>query len=245
MKKQLVIDWGNTRVKTALFSGSEMLDVRSSSAVDIDQVMNLLDNDLDAPVLLCSVSSKSQLLERALLRQFSQFIKLTHRTPVPIDVCYQTPDTLGYDRLANAIAASRLASKGSHALSIDIGTCLKFDFVHNQQGYLGGAISPGINMRYQSMHQFTDALPLLKPAKNATLIGRTTEQSMHSGVIEGIRSEIERVIQRYKEEFSPVVVFITGGDAQIFEKVLKNDIFAHSFLTLAGLNDILEYNQNS
>lgn len=245
MQERLVIDWGNTRVKTARFKGTEMLELIVTSSVHIDDVFKLSGNDTETPVLLCSVSSKSLELEGALRKQFPRFIKLTHHTPVPIAVQYQTPETLGYDRLANAVAIARLAPNGSNALAIDVGTCLKFDFVQQKERYLGGAISPGINMRYQAMHEQTDGLPLLRPANKAALIGKTTEESMHSGAIEGMRSEIERVIQRYTEEFSPIVVFITGGDAQIFEKGLKNDIFAHSFLTLAGLNDILEFNQST
>ena len=98
-------------------------------------------------------------------------------------------------------------------------------------------------MRYRSLHHDTHALPLVDSKEPVDLIGRNTSESIHSGVINGMAAEIDGVIERYQSEFNPLAVFLTGGDAQIFEKALKNDIFAHSFLTLVGLNDILEFNQ--
>jgi type III pantothenate kinase len=245
MGKQLIIDWGNTRVKMALFEGKEMLNSFTASNLTMDGVKTFLGSDKHIPVLLCSVTKKSDELEAALRKSFPSFIKLSHQTPVPVAMQYQSPDTLGYDRLANAVAVSRLVPPGCHALAIDSGTCLKFDFVHHELGYMGGAISPGFRMRYSALHNETDGLPMLEPVHEVKLIGNTTALSMHSGVINGMLGEIESVIARYSNEFSPLVVYLTGGDAHLFEKVLKNGIFAHSFLTLAGLNDILEFNQNA
>ena len=215
----------------------------AQATIDEQWLRQFAPDHAEMRVLVCSVSSKSKPLESSLSGRAAAYIKLSHETPLPIEMQYESPDTLGYDRLANAIGARKLAPAGRHALVIDVGTCLKFDFIHAEEGYFGGAISPGVQMRYRSLHRDTHALPLVDSKEPADLIGRNTSKSIHSGVINGMSAEIEGVIQRYQSEFNPLAVFLTGGDAQIFEKALKNDIFAHSFLTLVGLNDILEFNQ--
>lgn len=244
MSGNLVIDWGNTRVKAAAF-GSSGLDSQIAVPLLTEKILDYEFPDWrNMRVILCSVSAASDELEKVLKKKASFYLRLTHDTPVPLNVHYKTPHSLGYDRLANAVAVKMMVSKGQHALAIDVGTCLKFDFVHSERGYLGGSISPGLIMRYRALHRQTHALPLLEPVEETGLIGDSTDLSIHSGVINGMHAEIEGVIQRYEQEFSPVSVFITGGDAQSFEMATKNNIFAHAFLTLAGLNEILDFNQH-
>lgn len=243
MDQRLIIDWGNSRVKVAVFRNNEMLRQESLPEISPDWILKFAPEIHTMPALLCSVTSKSKEVENWLGAHAAWFHKLSHQSPLPIHMAYETPNTLGYDRLANAVAARQLAPSDHHALAIDVGTCLKFDFVHVKKGYLGGAISPGMRMRYRALHSDTHALPLLEEPEPTNFIGTTTEKSIHSGVINGMLAEIDGVIQRYQDEYFPISVFLTGGDAQMFEKALKNGIFAHYFLTLAGLNDILEFNQ--
>jgi type III pantothenate kinase len=150
---------------------------------------------------------------------------------------YETPGTLGVDRLANAIACHQL-SEGS-ALAIDLGTCIKYDFVDSEGTYQGGAISPGIELRYQAMHQFTGKLPLVIDRQIPSYIGKNTMDAMRSGVMNGILEEIKGFIERYRAEYPDLTIFLTGGDHQYFDIGLKNGIFADENLTLKGLQIVL------
>lgn len=244
MSANIIIDWGNTLVKLARFEQGELVEHIQLTAPQYDEISTWMGCSSESKVLICSVSSNSDKVEKQLQREALFFLKLTHQTPVPLEVNYHTPETLGYDRLANAVAAGRLREPGHHALAIDAGTCLKFDFVHAEKGYVGGAISPGLRMRYHALHEQTDALPLLDEAQRVALIGQSTHESMHSGVVNGMLAEIREIIRQYRAEFPECSVFLTGGDASFFEEELKNHIFAHPFLTRIGLNDILEFNQN-
>lgn len=242
MSQNLIIDWGNSRVKLALFGDNKMLKRKVLSDVSIEVLIDFCGALAELNILLCSVTSASDEFEVLFRVRARHFLKLGHHTPVPVKMAYDTPDTLGYDRLANAVAASGMVSGGEHALVIDAGTCLKFDFVHAEKGYLGGAISPGLSMRYRALHRDTHALPLPEKPEHTSLTGKSTLSSIHSGVVNGMIAEIDGIVDAYKSEYSPLLVFLTGGDNRFFDGALKNDIFAHDFLTLTGLNDILEYN---
>jgi type III pantothenate kinase len=148
---------------------------------------------------------------------------------------------LGRDRLANAVGAW-YKNENQNSLIIDVGTCIKYDLVNAQGEYLGGAISPGISMRFEALNKFTANLPLLSKQKTATKYGDDTNSSIYKGVQEGIYHEINGFIQEYSDEFSRLTIFMTGGDAKFFDKPFICDIFADSDLTLFGLNKILTYN---
>lgn len=242
MLQNLVIDWGNSRVKLALFRENKMLKRAVWSDVTTEALIDFCGALTELNILLCSVTSASDEFENLFRARARQFVKLNHHTPVPLKIAYDTPDTLGFDRLANAVAASHKVSDGYHALVIDAGTCLKFDFVHAEKGYLGGAISPGLLMRYRALHRDTHALPLPEKPQHTALTGKSTLASIHSGVVNGMIAEIKGITDAYRSQYSPLLVFLTGGDNRFFDGALKNDIFAHDFLTLTGLNDILEYN---
>ena len=123
---------------------------------------------------------------------------------------------------------------------IDAGTCITYDFINAEGVYLGGAISPGLRLRYTSLHNLTANLPLLETKEVENWIGDTTERAIHSGVYNGLIQEIDGVIAQYKDKYEPLVVILTGGDAHILSKRLKNSIFAHSNFLLEGLNYILK-----
>jgi len=245
MSNNLIIDWGNTRVKLAVFSKGHLIQQAAVPQLTADQLKNLVPEFDKMHVLLCSVSHESDELAGFLITKTANFVKLSHETPLPIGINYKTPQTLGYDRIANAVGAFKANNNKSHCLIIDAGTCLKFDFLHAENGYLGGAISPGLEMRYKALNNYTAALPLITQPEASPLIGRSTLESINSGVLNGMLHEIQGVIEQYLNDYEDLTIFITGGDAHFFEKALKNDIFAHDFLTLLGLNEILEFNKTS
>ncbi len=159
-----------------------------------------------------------------------------------VEVEYQSPETLGQDRLANACAIQKLSPEG-RKVSIDLGTCIKFDYVNEEGKYLGGSISPGLRMRYEALHHFTGKLPLLETKQEISLIGRNSQDSIHSGVINGMKAELIQLMKCYSEDYQGLTFFVTGGDMKYFEFDSKNNIFAHENLTLLGLYDI--YRQNA
>ncbi len=181
--------------------------------------------------------------EREIVSLFCKVHMLSSASKVPFKNSYATPHTLGMDRVALATSAFYHNSRGN-TLVIDAGTCITYDMVNNAGEYVGGAISPGLRMRYQAMHDQTAGLPLLEPEDILDFIGNSTDTSMHSGVINGVTQEIDGVINQYRSRFQDLTVILTGGDSHFFAKRLKNTIFANSKFLLEGLNYLLEYNKS-
>ena len=163
--------------------------------------------------------------------------------PMPIEIAYKTPETLGKDRIAAVIGARFLYPKGP-VLAIDAGTCITYDILTEDDVYLGGNISPGAHLRFRAMDEFTHALPLVEQMEVEQLYGQSTEESMATGVITGIAAEMDGMIERYEEEFSGVQTVICGGDARYFVNMLKKKIFANRNLVLLGLHKILLFNES-
>ncbi len=206
--------------------------------IEIDTVFRKFPN---APIIISSVASINETLGNYLQDRASSTF-LNSETPLPIINDYLSPETLGNDRIANVVGAKSVFPN-HNALVIDLGTCMKFDFITDKGVYKGGAISPGLNMRYKALHQFTDQLPLIEPVDVADLIGNSTINSINSGVFNGMLAEIKGIIYQYKLLSTDLKVILTGGDLRFFSIHLKNDIFAAPYLTLEGLNEILLYNQ--
>jgi type III pantothenate kinase len=179
----------------------------------------------------------------AVLAVFSDVHQLGPSSKTPFKNSYATPHTLGVDRIALATAAFYHNPKGN-TLVIDAGTCITYDMLNDYGEYLGGAISPGLYMRYKALHEQTSKLPLLEPTDLVDFIGNSTESSIHSGVVNGMCQEIDGVIDQYKSRFTDLTVILTGGDALFLSKRLKNTIFADSKFLLTGLNYLLEYNKH-
>ncbi|MFP5471075.1 MAG: type III pantothenate kinase [Bacteroidia bacterium] len=235
----LAVDFGNTNVKCALFSNNEIV-FHKIITENIEQELNDWSSKHSiSQTILSSVVNTPSFMEEFLSK--NNGFELTHHTKLPIVNKYTTPETLGKDRLANAVALAALYPN-KNALSVDIGTCLKFDFITLNREYLGGSIAPGFEMRLNAMHHFTDKLPLPEVVVPSNFIGDSTNDALLSGAYYGMLAEIMQVINFYKVRYTDVVVVATGGDVHYFEKELKNAIFANSFLTLVGLNEILKYN---
>ena len=240
----LVIDIGNTLVKMAVFQGDKLIKKKTSLKQNFFKNLEELDHSYPEieHVLLSSVSkTPSKWLQK--LQEDYKMILLTQELPQVFSNSYSTPKTLGNDRIALVSAANKLYPN-QNVLIVDAGTCITFDFKNSENQFFGGAISPGLNMRYLAMNTFTENLPLLEPEEDVELIGNTTVKSMQSGVINGITAEIDGVISMYNSQFKDLTIILTGGDSQFLCKRLKNSIFANSNFLLEGLNYILEFNKS-
>lgn len=238
----LVIDIGNTRIKYGVFLDDTLLRTGVTSKADVFFFRIVFKKYMITDIIFSSVAHVNK---RALTfaEKYCRVHYLNHLTPLPLKNKYRTPQTLGTDRLANAAGAAWLF-KGRNCLVIDAGTCIKYDFVSEKGHYLGGAISPGLYMRYQALHHFTKRLPLVKPDISVPLTGNTTDSSINSGVIHGARAEVKQIIAQYKSQYKRLKTVVTGGDASLFVNIAKSYIFAAPDLTLTGLNHILNYNKS-
>jgi type III pantothenate kinase len=238
----LVIDIGNTRTKFSVFNRGEVLttvpvEEFNPSGIEIlhDQYPEL------KKAIISSVKDYSPELKKVLQDKFETFIELDENTPLPIENCYQTKNTLGKDRIAAVVGASDLYPN-QNLLVIDAGTAITFDFIDEKGKYLGGNISPGLGMRLKALNNYTDRLPLVEPRDLNKLFGTTTEEAILAGVLNGVVYEVDKTIDTFKEFYKNLKVIITGGDTEFFDKKLKNSFFVHFNLLALGLNRILEYN---
>ena len=240
----LVIDVGNTFTKIGVFDNSKLIYKDSVQQVDFEKVIAEVKRDY--PLITDAViSSVSNLKEThvASVRNFFSTLIIDHLIDFPFQNLYQTPKTLGIDRLA-LIAAAVDQYPNTNVLVIDAGTCITYDFKDTKEHYLGGSIAPGIRLRYRSLNDFTAKLPLLDTKEPAHFIGNTTQEAIHSGVVKGVLHEIDGVIEDYCNIYPDLTVILTGGDAHFLSKRLKNSIFATSNFLLEGLNYILAFNNS-
>jgi type III pantothenate kinase len=235
----IVIDAGNTFIKIALFKLSDIIEIQHFTIDELELVFKSNPEFQTLPGILSSVLSKENTSK--ILSLFLNCIELTSETKLPFQLAYATPSTLGKDRICNAAFAFYKNLNGN-AVTIDIGTCIKFDLITSEKGYEGGSISPGIQLRYKSLNDYTANLPLIDNHGKIALVGKTTYESIHSGVINGIQSEINDLIIRYTEKYEGLTFFVTGGDAKHFDFDSKNNIFAIENLTLRGLSQIFLFN---
>ena len=223
-----------------MFDGKELIKNTALPDLDLSKVNLFVQNYTISSSILSSVKEINAEIS-GIVEVYSAEV-LSEKTPLPIINSYKTPLTLGKDRLAAVVGASVLYPR-KDVLVFDAGTCLTIDFINSDKEYIGGRISPGIEMRYNALHTFTDKLPLIKSEKNALVIGNDTKTSIISGVQQGVLSEVEMIISDYKNKNNDTVFVVTGGDCFYFEKELKNSIFANPNLVLIGLNEILDYNE--
>ena len=240
----LVIDVGNTSVKLAVFKDALLFKKEVVMIQDLLETISKIkeENKTIKNVIVSSVGNLDKEVLEYLDNNF-QVLFLSHQTKLPFKNLYETPNTLGIDRIA-LIAASVDRYSEKNVLVIDAGTCITYDFINKENEYLGGAISPGIRMRYKALYNQTAKLPLLDTEAPENLIGNSTITSINSGVVNGLVNEIDGVIAQYKEKYNDLTIILTGGDANFLSKQLKSSIFANSNFLLQGLNFILLNNLN-
>ena len=238
----LIIDIGNTFIKLALFDVNTLVRQKTLPNLSVNELIDFIINpqNIDSAIL-SAVKNYPEALKNYCIDNF-YFIELTEKTAIPLLNRYQTPETLGRDRIAAATGANHLFSD-QHILVIDAGTCITYDYINNKNVFLGGSISPGIDIRFKALHTFTGNLPLVTREEGSPLTGNSTQQSILSGVMHGIYAEMEGVIRMYIKKYPDIKVILTGGDVIYFEKRLKNKTFAFPNLVLTGLNIILDYNK--
>lgn len=240
----LVVDVGNTNTKLFLFEEGKLIFKHFESNEHKhfnSRIIHLLKN---SKIDNCIVSSVSKINNEKYIffkENFNTFF-FNREMKVPVEIGYRTPETLGYDRIANVSGASVLFP-GKDVLVIDSGTAITYDIIEAGIRYLGGNISPGILTRFKSLHTFTEKLPLLNISFNTVgLYGDSTESAIILGVQNGITYEVMSTINAFKGVYKDLVVVFTGGDVFFFEKSLKICIFVEPNLTAIGLNKILEIN---
>lgn len=232
------IDIGNTRIKIGFFEANQIIHI--TDCTTREEMRQALEERPVERVIVSSVRFSAEDLQ-PFLADFPALF-LNHITPLPIAITYATPHTLGTDRLAMACGAHALYPQGS-SLSIALGTCITYNLLLPNEGFVGGAISPGVEMRAKAMHTFTARLPLISlSAEEMSPVGTSTELSLQAGVLHGVWYEMLGFIEEYRAQHQDLQIFICGGNLNLFEKKIKEPIFALPELVLVGLNAILHYN---
>lgn len=239
----LIVDVGNSLVKSAVFQQDKYLKTFWASLEEFPKKFHEIKKEYPEIrfSILASVVKNTAYIQKVLKNETQLFV-LGEKIHLPFTNKYATPKTLGKDRIA-LVAAGAKQFKDKNLLVIDAGTCITFDFKNDKNEYLGGAISPGIEMRFKALHNFTDNLPFVEFMGEAHLIGDSTHNSILSGVVNGVVAEIDGLVDRYKTENKYLTVILTGGNAQFLLKRVKNSIFANPNFLLEGLNYILESNK--
>lgn len=258
----MVIDIGNTNIKLAFYRDRVLEALWSDSVINEADMKCLIEAHRPVAGIISTVRGHEEGVDKKsiagrpakiLPEEFIGDLKFlaTYDFPmvfagahlrVPLSIRYKTPDTLGGDRLAAAVAAID-RFPGQHLMVINAGSCLTTDFISNSNEYLGGTISPGLRMRLKAMHHFTGKLPVIKRIpENIDIIGSTTEESMLSGTINGMTAEIDGIVKRRQKDISFFNVILSGGDAKFFAKKLKSRIFAVENIVIQGLNLMLKHN---
>lgn len=238
----LCIDVGNTQVKFGVYDlAGKLLECFKTPDLTIASLETIVLKFGIKQAIVSSVRAEHEEVLFFLEQKLNNVLKLSPAIQVPIQSQYQTPKTLGNDRLAVAVAATVLYPK-EHVLIVDAGTCITYDFVTKEAVYMGGSILPGINMRFKALHALTAKLPLIEQEVLDTFIGTSTKTSIQTGIMQGVLHELNGFRSQYKQQFGNIRVIVTGGDASYFESQLKNEIFALPNLVLIGLNKILDYN---
>ena len=238
----LIIDIGNSRTKIALFNQHDLMFNLSIDFLTVDHLKMLKEEHPQLnKAILSAVKVVDQEIIQFLSENFDYFLELDQHTELPIEDLYETPETLGKDRVAAAVGANELFPD-QNLLIIDAGTAITYDLVSEKNQFIGGNISPGLEMRFKALNQFTGKLPLINYSDEFQLIGRNTTDAIRAGVQNGMLYEIDQTIAIFNRNYQNLQIIMTGGDSNFFDKKLNYSIFVHFNLTLIGLNRILEYN---
>jgi type III pantothenate kinase len=237
----LAVDFGNTRIKWAVFENNTAVEISVFDEHSLQiNILEILKKYAEIDAIVVSSVGKTSVNFFGFVDSSIKIEWITHKFSFPFKNNYQTPTTLGIDRMILASGAV-LQFPAQNRLVIDAGTCITYDFINDQDAYLGGAISLGLQMRYQSLHNFTSKLPLVPCKYPEHYIGSSTTESLHSGVVNGLLYEIEGFIKSYEADYSNFTIILTGGDALFLAKRLKNTIFANSNFLLESLNYTYQY----
>ncbi|HMT95190.1 MAG TPA: type III pantothenate kinase [Ferruginibacter sp.] len=239
----LCLDFGNSRKKLAVFHNKKIKAQRVLTSDNPAEIEPVLKEFKPQKSILSSVINHNPLLEEQ-LKTATVFHKLSAATKINFTTPVAKPETIGADRLAMVAAAVHFFPKKNN-LVIGLGSCITYNFINQLHEFLGGAISPGMQMRFKAMHEFTALLPLVEEDWNFPLIGYDTKTNLQSGVLNGMASEIDGIINRYRAKYRNFNVVLTGGNTAHFASRLKNKIFADPNFLFKGLYALSEYNNNN
>lgn len=235
----LIVDIGNTRVKYAVMEGLKVVAESATDSFDAEVARALAETHAVRDAVVASTRGDEARVAALLREAGLEVLCFDAACEVPLSSSYLTPHTLGRDRLAAAVGADALYP-GRPMLVVDFGTAITCDYIADHT-FHGGFISPGMQMRFRALHEFTARLPRVTPHDEEVVCGRTTESCIEGGVMQGVRYEIEGHIARFRQKNADLLVIFTGGDAKHFAKQIKNTIFADRDLVFLGLNRILEH----
>jgi type III pantothenate kinase len=238
--KTLCLDFGNTRKKAAIFENGNLTHAFALNRECIDDIKSILNEHQPQKSILSSVIHHDAAIDH-LLREKTSFHLLNHLTKLNFTVPVGKPETVGADRLALSAAVVHFYP-GKNNLVVGLGSCITYNFINKYNQFLGGSISPGLEMRFRAMHEQTALLPLIEKEWNFPLVGYDTKTNLLSGVIMGMAKEIEGIVEEYEKKYSNFNVVLTGGDCTYFERLLKKKIFADPNLLYKGLYAISETN---
>lgn len=236
----LCFDFGNTRLKCGVFEGASFKEALTLQNDSKEVMSEIVRHYRPAKSLLSSVIDHNPAIEQV-LSSAGKFHRLDHHSKIPVTSPVGKPDTIGADRLAMVVAACQLFPDKNN-LVVGLGTAITYNFVNKEKEFLGGGISPGMEMRFKSLEMFTAKLPLVQKDWNFPLIGYDTRTNILSGVLLGMAKEIDGIIDSYSEKYNNLNVLLTGGDSTYFAHLLKNKIFADLNLIFKGLYAISELN---
>lgn len=241
----LIVDVGNTFVKIAVFEDDNIIFHQKYSEINTSIIFEIKNKFTIKRAIISSVRNNEVEISAIFKKSNISFCWLNHQMNFPFKINYKTPQTLGLDRLA-AVAGAKARFSNSNLLVIDMGTCITFDFVDENSVYYGGSIAPGFEMRFKALHHFTQKLPQIKyENQSVELIGNSTENSILSGVYNGLKYEALGIISAYEKQYNDLKIVLTGGDYKLFDLEVKNRIFADDFLVLRGLQQILILNEEN
>ena len=240
MSTTICFDFGNTRLKAAIFKNKVLEAIHEIENGAVQEVEKLLQAFTPEKTILSSVIHHDKAIENLLDKQ-TKFHLLGPNTKLNFTTPVGKPETIGADRLA-LVAAAVAEFPNQHNLIISLGTCITYNCVNNEPAFLGGSISPGMQMRFKAMHEHTALLPLIGPSNDFPLVGYDTKTNLLSGVILGMAAEIDGIISAYEEKYAKFNVLLTGGDICYFVPHLKKRIFADQNLIFKGLYAICEKN---
>ena len=237
----LALDVGNSFIKCAVFERDRLVDKQVCENIDAINFFKLFLKKY--PKIENGIISSVGKLDKNLIKYLNEHISIvevSNETRFPFINNYETPKTLGVDRMV-LVAGAVLLYPNKNKLVIDAGTCVTYDFVDKNNVYFGGSISPGLTLRYKSLNNYTENLPLLSCKNVNLLIGTSTQTAIHTGVVNGIIYEMDGFISNYLEKYEDLTIILTGGDAEFLAKSLKNTIFANSNFLLESLNQLYTY----
>jgi type III pantothenate kinase len=241
-KYHLCVDIGNTRVKFGVFAGEALIEAKAGNVGEVYAKLSELEAIYPFSRMIVS-STRRDIPEEisSFGKTMELYLELSHEMDLPIQLDYETPETLGRDRIAGAAGAMAIFP-GEAVIIVDAGTCITYDFLDQNGIFRGGSIAPGMRMRLKAMNAYTEKLPLAPFEPQNELLGKSTLKALQNGAIQGTKFEIESFIMHIKQKFGPIKVIFTGGDANNFVDFFNSKIFVIQNLVLIGLNKIINHN---